>query len=168
MHLLVIRHAIARDKLAWGEAGRPDELRPLTRKGRRLMRRNLRGLVQLVGTPDVLAASPLVRAWETAEIVARAFAGLEIEEATVLAPGQPPSAVAGWLREFAGRELVAIVGHEPGLGLLVSWLLAGGGAFMQLRKGGACLLELEGVESASAALLWSVTPRQLRRIARRV
>jgi phosphohistidine phosphatase len=132
------------------------------------MRRNARGLVQLAGTPDLLAASPAVRAWETAEIVARAFGDLEIEEAPALAPGQSTAAVAGWLREIADRgRSVAIVGHEPGLGLLVSWLLAGGGAFVPLRKGGACLLELECVESASAELLWSVTPRQLRRIARR-
>ena len=166
MHLLVIRHATAKDRERWARTGQPDEMRPLTRRGRRLMRRSARGLCHLIGKLDALASSPLVRAWETAEIVAAAFGGLDIIEVPTLAPGARPQALAAWIGSPAGaHSTVAIVSHEPGLGDLVSWFLAGSGAFIALRKGGACLLELEGVEPGSAKLLWSLTPRQLRRVA---
>ena len=128
------------------------------------MRANVRGLVRLVGELDVLASSPLVRAWKTAEIVAAAFGGPEIEEVAALSPGRMPEVVAAWIRPSETDDTVAVVGHEPGLGELVSWLLAGRGAFVPLRKGGACLLELRGVGPGSAKLIWSLTPRQLRRI----
>jgi len=166
VHLLVIRHAIAEDREAWAQTGAPDELRPLTKRGRRRMRRNARGLVELIGKLDFLASSPLVRAMQTAEIVADAFAKLEISDLPALSPGSRPEDVAAWIGSPAGAQsTVAVVGHEPGLGELVSWLLAGGGAFMPLRKGGACLLELASVGPASAKLLWSLTPTQLRRFA---
>ena len=164
MHLVVIRHAIAKDKESWARTGRPDELRSLTTRGRGRMRRNARGLARLVGTIDFLASSPLVRAMQTAEIVADAFGDLEISAVPSLSPGTRPEDVATWIGSPAGaHSTIALVGHEPALGELVSWFLAGRGAFVALRKGGACLLELASPERGSATLLWSLTPRQLRR-----
>ena len=58
-----------------------------------------------------------------------------------LAPGQRPPALLPWLRTQATQKTVAIVGHEPGLGSLVSWLTAGSErSFVELGKGGASLL----------------------------
>lgn len=163
MHLLVIRHGIAKDRDVWERTGETDELRPLTRRGRRCMRGNARGLAHLVGRLDALASSPLVRARETAEIVADAFDKVEIEERPDLAPSESATAVASWVARARSEDTVALVGHEPDLGKLVSWFLAGRGAFVPLRKGGACLLELGSVGPGSAKLLWSLTPRHLRR-----
>ena len=92
MQLLVIRHGIAKDRDAWAQTGAPDAMRPLTRRGRRRMRRSARGLARLVEKLDALASSPLVRAKQTAEIVSDAFGGIEIDEAPSLAPGEPPAA----------------------------------------------------------------------------
>ena len=168
MQLLVIRHGLAGQREDWERKGRSDALRPLTPGGRKRMRRVAAGLVRLVEKLDLLASSPLVRARQTAEIVKDAFGGPAIDEISALEPGEPPSAVAAWLApRSAGASVIALVGHEPGLGALVSWWLAGRGTFIELRKGGACLLELDGAEAGSARLLWSLTPRQLRRIARK-
>ena len=68
------------------------------------------------------------------------------------------------LRECKHGSTVALVGHEPQLGLFVSWMLTGlQESFVQMKKGGACLLELkEQVWPGRGRLLWSLAPAQLR------
>ena len=167
MRLLVVRHAAAEDKDEFARTGQSDDLRPLTAEGTRDMREVARGLREVVPAIDVLATSPLVRAIETAGIVGRAYdRAHEVVEA--LRPEAPYEDLAGWARRYRGREVVAIVGHEPHLSGLVSWLLAGSKeSFLDLKKGAACLLEIEGQPAAgSALLLWSMPPKHLRAIGR--
>lgn len=168
MNLLVVRHAVAEERETWHARGRDDFLRPLTADGRRKMREAARGIVRLVDPPQALATSPLVRAKETADILARAFGVPAADEIEALEPGQPPQALLGFLRARERQGLAAVVGHEPHLGLLVSWLLAGRSrAFVQLKKGGACLLDLGTRPGPGRAeLLWLAVPAQLRRLGR--
>jgi phosphohistidine phosphatase SixA len=81
-----------------------------------------------------------------------------------LAPGQPPAAFAAWLRTQSGRKTVAVVGHEPSLGTIISWLAAGiEQSFVELGKGGACLLELgEKIDAGEAMIGWVLRPSHLR------
>ena len=127
MKLLVVRHAPAEDRAAWARRGRDDASRPLTPEGRRKMREAARGIATLVGPPQALATSPLVRARQTADVLARALRIRVVEELDALEPGRRPEALLGWLRGNGRRALAAVVGHEPHLGGLVSWLLAGRG-----------------------------------------
>jgi phosphohistidine phosphatase SixA len=62
-----------------------------------------------------------------------------------------------------------IVGHEPHLSGLVSWLLASSERpLIELKKAAACLLDIEEDAGASSGvLLWSMTPKHLRTIGRR-
>ena len=155
VHLVVIRHAIAKDKESWARTGRPDELRSLTTRGRGRMRRNARGLARLVGTIDFLASSPLVRAMQTAEIVADAFGDLEISAVPSLSPGTRPEDVATWIGRSAGaHSTIALVGHEPALGELVSWFLAAAAARSSLcaRAARACSNSRAGAWERDAAL----------------
>jgi len=167
MRLLVVRHAPAGDREAWKAARKDDFLRPLTPEGRRKMREAARGLRRLVDPPQALATSPLVRAKETADILARIFDVPAADEVEALGPGQPPQALLGWLRARERQALAAVVGHEPHLGVLVSWLLAGRArTFLQLKKGGACLLDLGSSPGPGRAeLLWLLLPGELRRLA---
>lgn len=168
MRLLVVRHAAAEDKDEFARTGGSDDFRPLTADGKRDMREAARGLRNVVPKIDVLATSPLVRAIETAEIL-----GTTYERAHVVVDALRPESryddVARWARDHAKKAVVVIVGHEPHLSGLVSWLLAGASAsFVDLKKGAACLLEIEDAPAAgSAMLVWSVTPRQLRALGRR-
>ncbi|MDQ4080463.1 MAG: histidine phosphatase family protein [Gemmatimonadota bacterium] len=168
MRLLVVRHAAAEDKAEFARTARSDDLRPLTADGKRDMREGARGLRNVVPKVDVVATSPLVRAIETAEILGAVY---EREHVVVdaLRPESPYDDLARWAREHAKEDVVVIVGHEPHLSGLVSWLLAGASAsFVDLKKGAACLLEIEDTAAAGCAmLLWSVTPRQLRALGRR-
>ena len=168
MNLLVVRHAPAGDRAQWRAEGKDDALRPLTAEGKRRMGEVARGLARLAGPPEALAASPLVRAGQTARILARALGVGVTDELAALAPGSPPQAILPWLRARSGLDLVAVVGHEPHLGQLASWLLAGRSrSFVTLKKGGACLLDLGARPGPGRAeLAWLLAPAQLRRLPR--
>ena len=125
MKLLVIRHAIAEDRDAWAFAGKPDAERPLTDDGRKRMRRAAAGLRETVPSLDVIATSPLARARQTAEIVGREYDSAEIVDLPQLAPDATVDDLLPWLVERGAEDTVAVVGHEPGLGFLVGWLLTG-------------------------------------------
>ena len=166
MQLLVIRHGIAEDPETFAATGQDDSRRPLTKRGARKMEDVAAGLRQIVDTIDVLGASPLLRAQQTAEIVARAYGDLPVITTKALVPESEPSALVRWLEPHAAAEVVAIVGHEPHLGILVTWLMTGRtDSRVELRKGGACLLEFSAPAAAgNATLQWALTPSQLRSI----
>ena len=163
MELLVVRHAAAEDKDAFARTGQDDDLRPLTPGGQREMQDVARALLELVPEIDALATSPLVRAVQTAEILGQRY---DREPVTVewLRPEAPYEDFATWARAHRGQKVVAIVGHEPHLSGLVSWLIAGGKrSVLDLKKAGACLLEVEGKPSAgSGNLVWLMGPKHLR------
>ncbi|MDQ2931836.1 MAG: phosphohistidine phosphatase SixA [Gemmatimonadota bacterium] len=169
MQLLVIRHAIAEDRETFAKTGRPDEERPLTKRGRKEMAKVARGLRRWVKPLDVLAASSLVRAQQTAAIVADAYGDTYIETVTALEPERAPAAFARWLSTQRRAKIVAIVGHEPHLGVLVTWLLSGLiDSHVDFEKGGAVLLELERKPGARCArLLWALTPDVLATLGRK-
>jgi phosphohistidine phosphatase len=161
MELLVIRHAIAVDR---DESKISDAERPLTEKGRGRMEEVAAGLSELVPEVDLIATSPLVRARETAAIVARCY-DVKPQIVEQLAAGAPLGRLLEWLAaQVASR--VAIVGHEPGLSTFASWLIsARPESHLILKKGGACLLQVPGkIEPGMATLAWLLTPKQLRRM----
>jgi phosphohistidine phosphatase len=164
--LLLIRHAPAEDREEFARTGRDDGERPLTARGRERMQRAARALPGLLPRLDAIATSPLVRARETAEIVARAYGGPEPVAVAALAPGRRPEELAEWLGGCAGAESLAAVGHEPDLGRAITWLLCGRSrSLLELKKGAAVLLDLsEPIGRSSAVLLWALQPGQLRRL----
>lgn len=170
MQLLVIRHGLAGDKEAWKRTGADDRERPLTRRGKREMAEVARGLATVVGELTLLATSPLVRAAQSAAIVARRYGIDDVAEAAVLEPGARPTAFASWLRSCGDGDTrsapVAVVGHEPHLSALVTWLLTGQDeSCLALKKGGACLLDFESPPGkGKGSLRWLMTPQQLRRL----
>jgi phosphohistidine phosphatase len=101
MRVFLVRHAEA-------APGDPDELRPLTEAGRATAR--LLGERLATEPVDAIVSSPLLRARETAERIARPTQ-LVAETDSRLAPG----ADAQGLRvAVAGRgETVVAVGHQP-------------------------------------------------------
>jgi phosphohistidine phosphatase len=168
MKLLVVRHATAVDKDEFARTGKSDDLRPLTPAGKREMRDVARGIRDVVPAVDTLATSPLVRAVQTAEILGEAY---DRKPVTVewLQPETPYEEFAQWARSHREKKMVVIVGHEPHLSGLVSWLLAASKrSLLELKKGAACLLEVEEASGASSAtLLWSMAAKHLRAIGRK-
>lgn len=166
MQLLVIRHAIAMEREEWAKSGRPDSDRPLTDTGRRRMRKNARGLQRVSPHPDVIATSPWLRAADTARVVAETLGVERMETIDQMLPDHHPSELAEWLNERSELAAVAVVGHEPHLGELVTWLMGGEGSNLEFKKGGACLLRIdEKVDAGSGILVWHLTPSLLRGLA---
>jgi phosphohistidine phosphatase len=114
--------------------------------------------------PDRLLTSPLVRARQTAQILTDVAGWPPAEEASELSPGQPALAVLSLLGKDRSKR-VAVVGHQPGLGaLLTACLLEEGGALaVEMKKNAVACLYFEGSPTAGgAALKWLATPRMLR------
>jgi phosphohistidine phosphatase len=168
MELFVIRHAIAEPLGKQNEFS--DEKRVLTADGRKRMREAINGLIKLGVEIDLILTSPLARAIETAEILAAA-AGLgkkDIKHTANLAPGAPAENLFAEIKGHAGDEVVALVGHQPDLGALISKIIQGdGGLSIQLKKGGVCCVNVtETVPALRGDMLWMLTPKQLRLLAK--
>ena len=157
MELYFLRHGIAADV---GPEGSGDAGRPLTSKGIERVKEEARGLRRLDVRPDMLLASPLVRARQTAEIVRHAL-GLEARIVDALAPGCDIARLRELLGEYRSAERVMLVGHEPDFSELVGAL--SGGSRIQLKKGGLARVDLEAIEEGAGMLIWLLPPLALRR-----
>jgi phosphohistidine phosphatase len=168
MDLLIVRHAIAGDRDAWAQSGRPDGERPLTPEGRKRMRENARGIRALVPRLDLLATSPYARAAQTAELLLEEYGEITTVDLPALAHGGAPDEIRAWLAQRA-EERIALVGHEPDLGILIGWFATGAaGAPIPLRKGGAALLRFTDTPGpGTGGLRWLAPPKVLRLIAPR-
>jgi phosphohistidine phosphatase len=167
VELLVVRHGVAEDKEEFAATGQDDSLRPLTKEGRWKMEHVAKGLRRVLPSINVLASSPFTRAMQTAKIVGGSYGESKIEQLDALTPTATPQPFMKWLREREPDDRVAIVGHEPHLGALVSWLLANEAVEerIALRKGGACLVQFdERPRAGKAKLIWLLTPSILRRL----
>jgi phosphohistidine phosphatase len=167
MNLLLIRHGIAEDRFEFARQNGNDDERPLTDKGTARMRTGAEGLKRLAPSLDVLASSPLTRARQTADILQKVYGSPRPMIVEALSPGRDPEEVADWLALLAADATVAAVGHEPDLSELVGWLATGERhGFVEMKKGGACLLEITSSPGAcSARVEWLLTPKQLRLLA---
>ena len=168
MQVLVIRHAIAEDRIEFARSGKSDDERPLTDEGRRRMEQAARGLRNLVPSVGVIASSPLKRAKQTADVVAAEYEATPVEIVPALSGDGDLEGVVAWLRSQPAEQTVALVGHEPDLSTLISHLLTGSSsADIAMKKGAVCLLEFAGdVEPGAATLRWLLAPKQLRAIGR--
>ena len=161
MRLIVIRHAKAKDRDA--KAWPDDTRRPLTKGGRRDFARLAARLPSWLEPPKVVLSSGWVRAWDTAAILSNETGWPDAVREPALETEGGPSAVAALLRMLRNRESqgsVAIVGHEPSLGELVSHLL--GGAMVDLRKGAVAVLDIDPTEGRGS-LRALVPPEAVRR-----
>src|SRR5882672_6508644 len=82
--LYLVRHGVAEER---GELWPDDSKRPLSEEGMAGMRKATRGLARIGVSVDVVLTSPLVRARQTAEIVA---GGLDPRPALVTAESLAP------------------------------------------------------------------------------
>lgn len=164
MQIVFIRHAIAEERESFAKGGQEDAARPLTKDGRRKMRKAAAGLKHLVPGINLLATSALTRAIETGQIIVDEFGDLRMVQIAPLSPRKPPGALLDWLNALPPDSTVGLVGHEPHLSTFLGWLLTGlQESFVELKKGGAAMIEAQApVTAGRATLLWVLKPSQLR------
>jgi phosphohistidine phosphatase len=164
VELFLVRHAIAED----GDPRRwPDDAdRPLTEEGVELFRQAARGLSRIAPSVDAVLASPFVRAWRTAEILAEEAGWPAPERCEALEAGRPTAGVIKAMRQRQDLGSLALVGHEPDLSELAARFLAGreDALAMEMKKGGVASLVVQG-DAPAAYLRWLATPKILRGLA---
>jgi phosphohistidine phosphatase len=161
--LYLVRHAIAAER---GDEWPDDTKRPLTKRGVTRFRECVTGLRELETAVDEIFTSPLVRAKQTADILAAGMDGKPpVKVLDALAPGHTAQNVMTQLAKAATRRRIALVGHEPELGELAAHLI-GASRAMPFKKGGVCRVDMESLRSRSAGtLIWFVGPKVLRQLA---
>lgn len=180
MHLYLIRHGDAEDVELAKQRGVPDADRSLTEKG---IKRNEKIALWLLDNEiniNRIISSPYRRAQETATQLRDFLFPLESEERykkqkkrdanelievrKELLPSAPPQAILEVLKQQNKNiDGTLIVGHEPHLSLLASWLLAGSSqSFIHLKKSGCLCLRIENInelKAHGAILEWHIHPK---------
>jgi phosphohistidine phosphatase len=161
----IMRHGLASPR---GAAGVSDDAkRPLTPEGKKKMQEIARGLIRLGVELDWVVSSPMVRAVETAGIVADALsAKVPMDITETLSPGGSPEALIAFLANHPHRKRVLVVGHEPDLSELAARLVgAGRHAHISFKKGGCCWISFDEFPPKSPGeLVWWLTPRVMRKL----
>ena len=159
MNLYIVRHAIAVERGAPGYDN--DSQRPLTDEGRKKMKKIVKGIHQLKMELDVILSSPYVRAKDTAVILANEF---EMKDKVALSDNLiPPGTFENLINEIHEKYDVnnlALVGHEPMLSSLISWLTTGNTQMkVTLKKGGVAYLAADNLyQDGRATLQWLLAP----------
>jgi len=145
--LYLLRHAEA-------EPHRADDFsRRLTEKGEKQARAVGDFLAERGIKPELILSSPVLRAKETAAVVAKELKVVAPTEVTWLACGMNPERGLAELAGYAKLDSVMIVGHEPDFSILVAHLLdLGSSASVNISKASLTAIELSRPVSGSGVL----------------
>jgi phosphohistidine phosphatase len=159
LKLYFLRHGQAGNRQDWhGD----DSERPLTAEGMKRLKREAAAIWKLGLSLDVIISSPLVRAFQTAEIVAKAAdSTARVITDDRLAPGFGPKELTAILADHSGARGLLLVGHEPDFSETIGQVTGGGRITM--KKGSLAYVEVEDPSSLEGALVWLIPPKALER-----
>ena len=141
MDLILWRHCEA-------EAGEPDLGRRLTPKGAKQAERMAEWLERHLPDSCRILVSPADRAQQTALALQR-----KSRTVSELGPGASVTAALAAANWPDSREPVMLVGHQPTLGMIASFLLSGEEAYWSVRKGAVWWLSNRVRDNGSAIVL---------------
>ena len=163
MELYLIRHGIAEEH----QLGLKDEKRQLTPEGREKTEKIAHKLVKLSFNFDLILTSPLVRAYQTAEILIAAGLSSQLEASDHLSvEGDIQNWWQEWLkpRKYPQKTKLALVGHEPSLSHWAEILLWGEAKErIILKKAGMIGIKLpdDGSPLGRSQMFWLTQPKYL-------
>lgn len=145
MKLFLVRHAEAIDYET--ESVRSDELRYITPKGRKISSTVFKSLKDYMSDLDKVFTSPLIRAVQTAEVLASTLKYKhDVEIANELLVNGSVSKVSQLLKRNTVFNSIALVGHEPLMSLLIEGLSDKKEPNFQFKKSGVCYIEYKADE----------------------
>jgi phosphohistidine phosphatase SixA len=151
--LLLLRHAHAGDPMKW--AG-PDEVRPLTEKGRLQSESLGLFLARTDSGPDAILSSPKTRALETARLVAAAL-GLGVDVVDALGGPLDLDTVEDLLCSAGNPRRPMLVGHDPDFSMLAAELV--GVSELPIRKATLVRIDLaRPLRPGQGILRWLLPP----------
>jgi phosphohistidine phosphatase len=158
MKLYLVRHAAAVERTA----AISEEKRYLTPEGRIFFRRTARTMLEKEIDPDLIITSPLLRAVQTADILAETLAfGGPLMVRDELQPGFAMPALLKLLKEFETVTDLVLVGHEPDLSGIAAALLSLPYG-LSFRKGTAVKLKIDPAAlPASVSFKWLAAGEKL-------
>ncbi len=164
MQLYIVRHGIAIDRE--DPNCPPDPERFLTEEGIEKTRQAAKGTAEISSAPDLMLTSPYVRAFQTAEIFAKAleYPKDKIRKTDFLLPGAESLQLFRELAKDKDNSVVFVFGHAPHLDDLLATALNSKQHITSLKKAGVALVELKRLVPPSGELLWLSTPKLLRKI----
>lgn len=166
MEIFIVRHAIAMDRDEFKLTGLDDSQRPLTEGGEKKFKKIAEALKPLIDSVDVILSSPYARAQQTAQLLAVHFPKIELQTSIALIPSSNPNEFAKWCKDHLKKKTksIIIVGHEPHLSILTSWLVFGCyQSKVKIKKGGCLSITTSGPVGAESGILnWALTPKCLR------
>ena len=155
MKLYFLRHGLAGDRGDWhGD----DALRPLTPEGVKKMEREAKTIAKLELELDAIVTSPLVRAVQTARIVAD-----ELDLRDVLTEDEnlgldfDLARLRNVMEKHRAAEALMLVGHEPSMSRTIGQI---GGGRIELKKGALACMDVDP-HSLRGELLALVSPKIL-------
>jgi phosphohistidine phosphatase len=150
MLLYLLRHADA------DTPAPTDDARPLSEKGRAQAQKVARFCEAHEMQLPLILTSPLPRAHETAQPVAKALRS-ELLVTPWLSSGMHPEAAVKELRDYREHAALMIVGHEPDFSQLCAHLLGlPTNDALNLRKASLTLLEVSTLRTGAATLQFSL------------
>ncbi len=157
--LYFLRHGQAGSRQDWhGD----DAKRPLTDAGKERMAREAAGIRALGLSVDLIISSPLVRAHQTAEIVAKAQdPPVRLLQDARVGPGFGPQHLTAIVREHRRAAALMFVGHEPDFSETIGEVTGGGRVAM--KKGALAYVQLDHVASLRGTLVWLIPAKALER-----
>ncbi len=166
MQLYIVRHGIAIDRE--DPQCPPDPERFLTEEGIEKTKQIAKGVAEISAVPDLMLSSPYVRAYQTAEIFAKAleYPKEKITKSDSLLPSAESLQLFRELSRDKDISVVFVFGHAPHLDDLIATALASKHHITALKKAGVAMLELKRLTPPSGELIWLSTPKILRKIAK--
>lgn len=156
MQIYFLRHGIANFDV-WTQ---PDFERPLNQKGIERMKLTARCIQDLDLGLDVLLSSPLVRARQTAEIVAEVLDPkplFHMDER--LSPGFDLQDLEAIMQNYGDAQALMVVGHEPDFSEVIGDLI--GGAKIVVKKGSLARIDISTLSPPGGTLVWMIPPKLL-------
>ncbi len=157
MILYFLRHGLAGDRDEWtGD----DFERPLTEEGKERMVREAATIARLGLNLDLILTSPLVRAYQTAEIIAQELNLMDKlvkDERLGLDFGLEKLALL--LQTYPAAAALMLVGHEPSFSETIGDLIGGGN--VECKKGSLARVDLPNPLSLKGDLVWLIPPKVL-------
>jgi phosphohistidine phosphatase len=157
MEIYFLRHGDAGTAEAWKGS---DAERPLSKEGAATMERVAAAIARLHPTLDAILTSPLLRARQTAEIVAKKLRFTQVlfvEDR--LAPGFGAAELKRILKERRASRGLMLVGHEPDFSKVISACIGGGS--VECKKGSLIRVDMDDPSSLTGVLVWLLPPRVL-------
>jgi phosphohistidine phosphatase len=164
MRLYLVRHGEAAKT---SETGGLDADRKLTSRGEEDISLMGKLLNRIDGKVGHILTSPFARAEKTGQILAAIFgADCPVIPTEKLAPGFRMRPLLEEITQFQNDTSLLMVGHQPDLGIFLTYLIGGGSAgVMAYSPGAVAAIEYEpGSGPGKGILQWFLSPDMVRRI----